>query len=87
MFKVVIRVCASIIETIFKKASLEILWWPRGWDPTLPLQGALVPSHACGMAKKKRERDFLHPVLEKHVFVFETFLFSISRLMTATLAL
>ena len=86
MFKVVIRACASIIEIIFKKISLEILWWPSDWDPALPLQGAQVPSHMAWRGQKKK-KDFLHPVLANYIFVFETFLCSISRLMTATLAL
>ena len=86
MFKVVIRACASIIEIVFKKTSLEILWWPSDWDPALPLQGAQVASHMAWHGQKKK-KDFLHPVLAKYVFVFETFLFSISRPMTASLAL
>ena len=82
LFKVVIRVYASIIEIIFKKTtlecsvvgkkkkktSLEILWWPGDWDPTLPLQGAQVPSH---VARPKKKKDFLHPVLPKYIFAFE----------------
>ena len=40
-----------------------------------------------GVAWPKKKKDFLHPVLANYIFVFETFLCSISRLMTATLAL